>query len=258
MIDDRNKTELTRQVTSAALTYLDERGCKPLETEVPIQSGWVADVAGVIDPTETELIKLKLVRCKPPWKSSPEIRQAWEVTKDAAWQLMTVLVEVKTSRSDFVGDKKWKLPIPTNLAYIAAPATLKIADEEIPDGWGVLTYHEGQDCVRCRRVPKINQATVEQQRDVILSVAVRRDHDTRYERLRELQREIRARQNEDVSRTRSLKAMSAMAAIVNGEHGSIQGALDYHGVKGIPSYFMPELEKLWAIKRAEEQCEVAT
>src|SRR5690242_1203826 len=58
---DRNKTELTHRVTAAASLYLSECGFKPVETEVPIEQGWIADIAGACQPTPTELTKMKLV-----------------------------------------------------------------------------------------------------------------------------------------------------------------------------------------------------
>lgn len=88
--------------------------------------------------------------------------------------------------------------------------------------------------------------TPAQQLDVVFQIAVRRDNHTRYARLREWQKEIRAQTNENISRTRVLTAMRAMQSIVQGEHGSVQEALDYHGVKHIPEYYREELQKMWA------------
>lgn len=246
MTDDRNKTELTRRVTSAVVAYLDERGCKPLETEVPICDGWIADVAAVLSPTITELVKLKLMKPRPRW-NHPGYEEWWLSAK-AAQQLMTVLVEVKTSRADFSGDKKWTLPIPVNLAYLAVPNSLAVPNDEMPAGWGLLVYSEATGLTRCSRSPVINGVTAEQQRDVILSVAVRRDHDTRYERIRNLRREIRARENEEVTRVRYSRAIRAMLSIVKGEHGTLEEALDRQGIKHLPYWEMDELKKLWAIK----------
>jgi hypothetical protein len=66
---DRNKTELTQNVTRIASLWLNRKGFKPVETEVCVEwrhkKAWIADVAGVIAPTQTELIDLKLIR-RPP------------------------------------------------------------------------------------------------------------------------------------------------------------------------------------------------
>jgi len=73
---DRNKTDLTHAVTQAAMTWLDERGFKPVETEVEIARGWVADLASAIFPTPTELINLKLIPHRPDWEAEDEIQEA--------------------------------------------------------------------------------------------------------------------------------------------------------------------------------------
>lgn len=246
MIQDRNKSELTRKATAAAARYLDEHGCKPIETEVPVADGWIADLASVIEPTATELVSLKLMRRCPRYKpgTRDEYKQWWAEAKEMQ-QLLTVLVEVKTSRSDFRGDRKWLEVLPVNLAYLAIPKSVKVKPEEWPQGWGVLMYDEAKDLVRCVRAPQVHLVSLKQQRDAILAVAVRREHHTRYERLREFQREQRIDQVEEKSVMRIVTVARLMHSIAKGEHGSVQGALEWHRVKGIPKYFMPELEALW-------------
>lgn len=244
MIEDRNKTDLTKLVTQDALNYLDERGCKPIETEVSICEGWTADLAGVLNPTITELGLLKLIKSRPKYgKPGYEV---WYQNACAIQNLMTVIVEVKTSRSDFCGDKKWKLSKPANLAYLAIPNDLKVSLDEFPAGWGILAYYE-KASMRCVRVPEINSVSIEQQLSVILEIAVRRDNNTRYERLRQLRREISKNANGEVSRTRMLTAFRAMQSIVEGKHGSIEGALEYHGVRKIPDFYIEEIKRLWAV-----------
>lgn len=248
MIGDRNKTELTKRVTAAAISYLDERGFKPIETEVSVAHGWVADLAGVVCPTLTELIGLKLLTRKPGYRHPDYVRwchAATEMQKDMP--LLTAIVEVKTSRSDFRGDKKWKLPVPANLAYLAIPDDLNVAEDEFPEGWGILGFRASPDCVRCQRAPVVRKVTTDQQLAVVHEIAVRRDHDTRYERIRELRKEIRDDQNERTSVTRFLTAMRAMRSIVEGEHGDTRTALAYHSVKNIPEYYLKELDKLFGV-----------
>lgn len=248
MVDDRNKTEMTKQVTSAAINYLDERGCKPVETEVPVDRGWVADVASVVDPTVTELIALGLIERSPGGWGDPR-RAEWAQDAQQAQRLLTALVEVKISRSDFCGDRKWMLPIPVNLAYIAIPNDLKLAPAEIPAGWGLLVLHG--DCVRLQQKPQVQNVSTERQLSVVLQVAIRRDHNTRYQRLRELQRREVDRRSSERSITRVMQAFRVIESIVNGKHESVERALEYHGVRNIPKYYLPELEKLWSIAAKE-------
>ncbi len=241
---DRNKTELTHIVTNAVYGWLDERGCKPIETEVPVQHGWVADIASMVSPTLTELVNLKLLKRRPKW-NQPGYREWWDVAKQRQQSLglLTVLVEVKTSRSDFSGDKKWTLPVPTHLAYLAVPQGLVI--DEVPKGWGLLEYSPAGKTVTCRVVPEVMNVTVEQQLAVVHGVAVRRDHHTRYERHRAFQKELTVTRNESISRTRVVSAMSAMKSIVRGEHGSVKAALEYYGIRHFPEYALLGLEELW-------------
>lgn len=260
MIEDRNKTEITKLVTAAAYRYLDERGFKPVETEVPIAMGWVADLAGVISPTQTELQELKLLPRKPSWKADRADREAWYALANKTQELMTALVEVKTSCSDFRGDKKWITEPPTNLAYLAIPNDLAIRADEVPDGWGVLEYSAASDFVRITRPPIIRQVTVELQLDVVHEIAVRRDHHTRYESERRFRREIVANRNEDVSRTRMGAALRAVMAVVNKHsmsgripHASMEDALQYHGIKHVNGSDMELLQNLWATSADQQQ-----
>jgi hypothetical protein len=64
-MNDRNKSPITHEVTDAVAVWLDAHGFKPVETEVPMVAGWVADLAAVICPTQTELIALQLIK-RPP------------------------------------------------------------------------------------------------------------------------------------------------------------------------------------------------
>lgn len=254
LIEDRNKTVITRTVTSAAVRYLEWRGCKPLETEVPICEGWVADVAGVLDPTITELVALKFIRPRPKWNFANPLDprrddngyREWGKIAKKAQRLMTVLVEVKTSRGDFRGDEKWSRPLPVDIAYLAVPEDLGLRVDEIPSSWGLLEYNAVTDCVRLGHPPVIQNVSIEKQLDVVFQIALRRDHYTRHERMREFRRGIAITRNAEVSRTRILDAMRAMISIVEGKHGSVDGALEWHGIKRIPDHDRIQLEKLWA------------
>ncbi len=247
MIDDRNKTDLTKLVTSAAVRWLDEKGFKPIETEVPVSPGWVADIAGSILPTNTELISLKLIKRGPRWSQPgyPEKWKEWEAS--AAWlrRLLTVIVEVKTSKSDFSGDGKWALPVPSNLAYLAIPNTLAVV---CPEGWGMLAYDAVKNEVRCHKPAPLHEVPVESQLNLVLQVSIRRDHDTRYKRFREFRQMVRERNNADKSLTRTLDAMRAMLDIVEGKHTSVEEVLDRHRVRKVPEWMMEELQELWGIK----------
>lgn len=241
MTPDRNKTELTKHVTDAAIGYLDERGCKPIETEVYVSDGWIADVAAMLSPTVTELVKLRLVSRAPDWKD--QNRQRWWEQARAMQKIMTVLVEVKTSRGDFISDRKWSIDPPCNLAYLAVPAALKLSVEELPKEWGILSVHDAT--VRLQQVPIIRDVSIEAQFKTVAQIAIRRDNATRYERLRELQREYTLDRAIQKSMTRVSTAMRVVQSIIAGKHGSVSGALEYHGVLGLGKYQIEELGRYW-------------
>ncbi len=48
---DLNKSKLTENVTEAVIVWLKEKGFKPVQTEVRIANGWVADIASILRPT---------------------------------------------------------------------------------------------------------------------------------------------------------------------------------------------------------------
>lgn len=213
MIPDRNKTEITHKVTDATYQWLDNHGFKPVETEVEMPYDpahgkcWVANIAAVIVPTQTELINLKLVRRPPQWKYQSsnvgyrEKREAWEAEYAEVSRRMTCLVEVKTSRGDFMGDRKWKLAPGTDLAWVAISQGVATVSE-CPEGWGVLVL--SGDVMKQIRTPVPRRTTVEQHLSVIYDIAIRRDHRTRYAQQREQQKAWRVRMREDREERRSI------------------------------------------------------
>jgi hypothetical protein len=267
-MDDRNKTGLTHDVTNAVATWLDERGFKPVETEVCMprargESGWVADLAGVIDPTQTELIELKLLRRPPSWNKEHSTREgqkhsSWDSPTRAAWKAerralrrpMTCLVEVKTSRADFVGDRKWLLPQPTDLVYLAIPSGL-VKEAEYPAGWGILSYSEAGS-IRQLRPPTPVAVDMEKRMEVILSVAVRRDHHTRYARFREFQKIERLEAGERKTLRRMSDLAGVFVQVIRGEHNSVDEILDRERIKNLSAYHRAHLDALWNTNPALE------
>jgi hypothetical protein len=215
-----------------------------VETEVSICTGWVADIAAILDPTITELLRMKLINHQPKHTDEVGYRQ-WREAAKHVQRLMTVLVEVKTSRSDFRRDIKWSIPIPADIAYLAIPKELEVRFEEIPEPWGVLKYSGFTDGARLARPPTPQKTTVEQQLEIAVQIAIRRDHHTRYARLREFRRGLVIARNAEISRDRGLAAMRAMISIVQAEHGSIEATLEWHGIKHLPAFVMSELRRLW-------------
>lgn len=260
-MNDRNKSPITHEVTDAVAVWLDAHGFKPVETEVPMVAGWVADLAAVICPTRTELIALQLIKRPPSWNEihslktkrrtwDADVYKAWQGTLDALRRTMTCLVEVKTSRADYCGDKKWTLTPPTDLAFVAFPRGL-VKPEEWPAGWGILEFHDG--AIKRLRAPTPQVTADSQQRDVILSIAIRRDHHTRYARFREQQKEQRLDDAEKTSRYRIRDIARTVLSIARAEYGSVQECLMFNlshsDKKSLPGWVMEPLEELWGIAK---------
>lgn len=262
MIPDRNKTDLTHKITDAASQWLDNHGFKPVETEVcvpsaPTEKGWIADLASVICPTQTELIELRFIKRPPQYRYGhrnedyEERRAAWETEFKKVFRRMTCLVEVKTSRSDFIGDRKWKLTPPTDLAWIALSPGIATV-EECPEGWGILVMRG--DLINQVRVPTPRVSTVEEQLHVIYQIAIRRDHRTRYAQEREWQKEDRIRRAGTESRDRMQNIIHAVRDIAAGKFqysetpiNSVEDALSYHGVRNAKERELEMLAELFGI-----------
>lgn len=262
LFEDGNKTDITKRVTAAVCFWMDERGFKPMDTEITVDLGWIADVAGAITPTETELQDLKLIPRKPQWKRGcdeaqyQQQRNDWYALRDQTSRLMTALVEVKTSRSDFIGDRKWTIDIPTDLAWLAYPAGL-VSHSEWPDGWGILEYQESRDCVVTKRPPRIHVTNPTQQLSVVFAIACRQDNRDRYAQLKEALKRQRDDQNERRSLTRINDAIRMALAVARGRHGkkefsTIDEVFEYFSnhefrCEKPPKWMMTEMESLWRI-----------
>jgi hypothetical protein len=271
-MDDRNKTPLTHEVTTAAISWLNEHGFKPIETEVGIAPGWIADLAAVIQPTRTEAQNLRIVGRKPKypspgqdwtrpripgWYGTPEYlaweqrHKAWEQSYLAIPQPCTCVVEVKTSTSDFRGDRKWTADPVADLSYLAIPAML-IGEADWPDGWGVLLYAEGK--CRVGRWAPMRPAMDRQRMDTVLSIAVRRDHNTRYARLRELQRTQRVERNERFNRSRLSDMIRMVADVCEAKHATLDDTISWHASRvRVPEDVRARLEKMWGIARRDAE-----
>lgn len=255
-MNDRNKTQLTHDVTQAVGLWMDGHGFKPVETEVPICLGWCADLAGVIVPTQTELIALKMIPRAPKWQAydgekyegPSEAYIAWERRRDDLLGAMTCLVEVKTSRGDFLGDKKWDAALPTDLAFLAFQKGL-IAEEEWPQRWGILQFSPDGG-IRLLRDPYRNQISMEQNLSTVLAIAVRRDHHTRYARWREIQKQQRVEEGERKAFTRIGDIARFLIRVARGEGESLERLMLFSSVsRELPEWVMESVKELWGLAR---------
>lgn len=236
--------------------WLEVHGFKPVETEVDMpychetKKGWIADIAAVIHPTQTECIEMKIIRPRPRG-SYPYTSEYWE--KDAAWQIerdaltrfMTCLVEVKTSRADFRGDRKWTAPCPADLSYLAIVRGI-CKPEEWPVGWGILEFHEGK--IKQLRPPTPRTVDKKNHFAIVYSIALKRDHHTRHARWREYQREERISNGHEKTLWRINDLARMMVSITKGNHDSVENNLKWHGIKNVTPWLISILEPLWNIQ----------
>ena len=258
-MDDLNKSPLTCELTCAVALWMDEHGFKPVETEVGMpwmkenDKGWIADLAGIIVPTQTELIKLKIIKRNPPYSLRSPLKDKWEENpaytvwseeRNRFLRLMTCLVEVKTTRSDFLGDRKWKSELPVDMAFVAIPKGL-IEEAAWPEGWGVLEYEKKS--VRIRRSPVPGVTTVENQLSVTLAIAIRRDHHTRYARSREWLQQDRKRRREEQSVTNMQRLARVILSIAKAEHESVEATLMFKGIHKPSQWLIEQLKGIHGI-----------
>lgn len=174
---DRNKTALTHRTTALAAAYLDGLGCKPVETEVPVQPGWIADVASYWYPTRTESKKLGIEKLAKELIDNEcrEVRDLMPFVYGTG--PFSVLVEVKTSRADFARDqRKWKSR-PAHLCFVAYPTGVV---DDVPEGWyGIEVTKEAKQVRKLHRTTgQIHAQHPGVLIDFIAAVGIRRDHRT--------------------------------------------------------------------------------
>jgi hypothetical protein len=251
VIADRNKTALTHAVTNACCAWLCAHGFKPVELEVPTASRWIADLGAMILPTQTELIRLKLLRSAPKWHlDTTEAYSSWRHTRDGLLRYMCCIVEVKTTRSDFQKDHKWKKSIPTDLAYLAIPKGL-LTEAEWPADWGILEWSESHG-LRCRRVPTLNYQTATAQRDFVCALAMRQFNHVNFEAERDRAKQERLHRACELPVARTFDALRAVLTIAKGQYyrqlsaeDSVQCILQNYNIKNMPESLIAELVELW-------------
>ncbi len=266
VVADRNKTELTLRVTEAASNWLTSIGAKPIETEVPIQRGWVADLAGVWCPTRTEARNLKIVSRPKRFGYTPGLEPEEEERRkkieddsyreseneyDALPDGIIIVHEVKTSRSDFMHDKKWLAPSPANMRVLSITPGIA-SQEEFPDGWWIICHGEDGKIKKIIQRGFITEISDRDKFLITLSIAERRHNRTLYSYQRELQQSQLNEKNTRINCERLSGCMKAVLSVAKAEFDNIEDCLNrymsrryYFGGRILNSYIMEELEDLY-------------
>lgn len=202
---DRNKSAATHNATATAAMWLDGIGCKPVETEVAVGPGWVADLASFWSPTYTEAKLSKFLQAMCHGRIIQDTHEEFSRLSRRLGGRFTILLEVKTTRADFLNDVGRKYgtfngKTPAKRAALAPQAHLQIvagppavfADDRL-ESWGKLLL--SADCKQVRKFDGMwyyNAMSPEQIEDLIAGVACRRDNNTRYGSIRRAMKSYRA------------------------------------------------------------------
>ncbi len=244
-MSDANKTPLTHRVTAVAVASLDSLGCKPVETEVNIAPGWVADVASYWYPSRTEAKRLGMQRIKLTRRLIDDECDDMDM-RFRLWGAgpFTVAVEVKTSKADYSTDRKWLMPFPANICILAFPRGVV---QEIPHGWhGLETNAAGDKALKWHKTDAIMHsqhpgAVI----DFIAQVGIRRDHRTRY---RVMNVWAKAYRVQDAVRKKQLSVAKLLDGLAEwlqrprADRPALRDALERMGIKKPPFYLNEAIE----------------
>ena len=197
---DRNKSELTHAVTACAMIFLENRGFKPIETEVFAIGFGIVDIGGACTPSPTDTKKLRLSNAE---KYGCEKTDIYNHIQFRYGPILTAAIEVKVTRQDFLKDvgnkfqsrkeRGDKYIYPAHLCYLAFPKGL-IEEHEIPMGWmGLEMDSSGSRLLRKYwTYPEIHPQNPGDLVWYIMSLAIRADYRTRYARQRIMMKMYRA------------------------------------------------------------------
>ncbi len=249
---DRNKTPLTHRVTATAVAFLDGMFCRPIETEVQVDQGWVADIATFLEPTMTASRKLKLHDrfIDGEFVKRADIYRGYGRSLEYYEWPLTVIVEVKTTRQDFLKDVKGKFERskPAHLCFLAYPTDI-VRDNEIPKGWGALRMtKDGKRIFRRPRQPRVEPQHPGHTIRLLAEIAKRRDSRTRRKAFRDW---MKAYRMEDSERKKRYTVNQVVIQIVRwltsrdvslGEDLTLKDILDQVGVR-VDGWMKERVEK---------------
>lgn len=257
-MNDCNKSALTHRLTAVAAGYLDGMGFKPVETEVPVAQGWVADLASFTYPTRTEVRKLHMDKQLANWV---DLEDADHVLQFVGPGPLTAIVEVKATKADFAKDRKRKFlrPMPpAHFCFLAYPRGI-VEPDDIPYGWyGLETAAQGTKLLKVHRTRTWpHPQHPGQVADLIAQVAIRRDHRTRHKMIRDMQRAYARREGANKRAMKVGGIVKNIAIWLRGEgyqaeEATLSACLErWAGVK-LPAYAQRHIEYLESLRQPQE------
>jgi len=174
------------------MIYLENRGFKPIETEVFIEGFGIVDVASFVYPTPIECHKLRLANEQRFGLD----KQDYGDIQFRYGHILTAVIEVKVTRADWLRDKetKFKQRAPAHLCYLAYPKDLLEA-KDLPEGWLGLEMDSTGYRVNRRHWnwPMVHPQHPGDVVDFVGAVAIKADHRTRFARHRTMMKMQRAK-----------------------------------------------------------------
>lgn len=141
---DLNKTKLTHTLTAAAGVWLSNMCARPAVTELTVKGYGVADLGALLSMNQSTARRLRV-----PWRD---------------WH--SCIIEVKSTRSDYQRDRKFRQQAAANLQILVTPKGLVRANEAA--GWGILEpWGTG---LRMRRLPKRHDIPIDARMDFLLGM----------------------------------------------------------------------------------------
>lgn len=255
---DQNKTALTHRVTAVAAAYLDGLGCKPVETEVSVQAYGVADVATFWYPSSTGGRRFHLPQRVRALLGIEDMDDRDLVPRLVGHGPLTVLVEVKTTKADFVREhrRKWGSPAPAHICFLAFPAGM-ITKDEIPAGWyGLETSREGNTLRKVHWRPgRVHPQHLGLTLDFVAEVAIRRDHRTRHTATKAWIRAYRAMDRDRKSRYSAAHLLDGLASWIQGRgwkpERPLADLLPELGIKKCPRYAAKAVEFFQSLRNGQ-------
>jgi hypothetical protein len=259
--------ELTARMTEAAVGWLERIGCKPVETEVQVDEGWVADAAGIWLPTRSEAQYLHLIPPSlysrygnPDTEESMERRQRRREDRERAFaplqRPLVIVHEVKATMADFRQDGKWARPWPGDVMVLSVPAGM-LGASSYPGGWFVLEHAKTGAVLRLAQRGRVGEITLEERASVTLAIAMRHYNRHRHALTNDLMRKWRGGEAERRINTRLGQLARTVLGLVNGERGSFEACLHYHTnereIRALSESTLNELRKLWRLAKPREE-----
>lgn len=154
--------------------YILKQSTEQLKDAVAVNSTDLLDHCGLVDQARRWLKRqgCKVVICELACDSYSN-----EIPDAIGWQgKKSILIECKTSRSDFLADKRKRFRKNPEIGmgyerYYLAPEGL-IKTHDLPDGWGLLEQKGKRVFLKCRNT-KTHPAHIQSERALLLS-ALRR------------------------------------------------------------------------------------